>query len=137
MDQDQILGIPTDITISLIVDCLIYSYLYVHEEHLDSDVSILHHNFSKFKTSNLFLCIASLKIKVSEKWKNVSHLVVSHSLQPHGLQPARLLFHGILQARILEWVAIPLSRGSSQPEDGTHVSLLAGGLFTVWATREA
>ena len=67
MEQDQILGIPTDITISFIVDCLVYSYLYVHEENLDSDVSILHHNFSKYKTSNLFLCIASLKIKFSEK----------------------------------------------------------------------
>ena len=67
MEQDQILGIPTDITISFIVDCLVYSYLYVHEENLDSDVSILHHNFSKYKTSNHFLCIASLKIKFSEK----------------------------------------------------------------------
>ena len=33
-------------------------------------------------------------------------------LWPHGLQPARLLFHGVLQARILEWVAIPFSKGS-------------------------
>ena len=34
-------------------------------------------------------------------------------LGPHGLQPARLLVHGILQAKILEWVAIPFPRGSS------------------------
>ena len=39
--------------------------------------------------------------------------------------------HGILQARILEWVAIPFSRGSSQLRDGTWVSLIAGRLFTV------
>ena len=45
--------------------------------------------------------------------------------------------HGILQARILEWVAIPFSRGSSQPRDQTQVSHTAGGLFTIWATREA
>ena len=38
---------------------------------------------------------------------------------------------GILQARILEWVAIPSSRGSSQPRDGTQVSHTAGRLFTV------
>ena len=38
--------------------------------------------------------------------------------------------HGILQARILEWVAIPFSRGSSQPRDRTHVSCLAGRFFT-------
>ena len=45
--------------------------------------------------------------------------------------------HGILQARILEWVAISSSRESSQPRDRTHVSSIAGGFFTVWATREA
>ena len=45
--------------------------------------------------------------------------------------------HGILQARILEWVAFPFSRGSSQPRDGTQVSHIAGGFFTSWAIREA
>ena len=44
---------------------------------------------------------------------------------------------GILQARILEWVVILLSRGSSQPGDRTQVSHIAGGFFTSWATREA
>ena len=43
----------------------------------------------------------------------------------------------ILQARILEWVTMPSSRGSSQPRDWTQVSRIAGGFFTVWATREA
>ena len=42
--------------------------------------------------------------------------------------------HGIFQARILEWVAIPLSRASSQPSDQTQVSYIASGFFTVWAT---
>ena len=45
--------------------------------------------------------------------------------------------HGILQARILEWVACPFSRGSSQPRDRTKVSRTAGRFFTSWATREA
>ena len=56
--------------------------------------------------------------------------------------------HGILQARILEWVAVPFSRGSSQPRDRTQVfhiasrfftqvSRIAGRFFTRWATREA
>ena len=44
---------------------------------------------------------------------------------------------GILQARILERVAMPSSRGSSQPRDWTQVSRIAGGFFTSWATREA
>ena len=45
--------------------------------------------------------------------------------------------HGILQARILEWVAFPFSRGSSQPRDQTQASHIAGGFFTSWATRGA
>ena len=44
---------------------------------------------------------------------------------------------GILQARILEWVAIPFSRGCFQPRDWTQVSRIAGGFFTVWGIREA
>ena len=44
--------------------------------------------------------------------------------------------YGILQARILEWVAVPFSRGSSQPTDRTQVSCIVGGFFTSWATRE-
>ena len=43
--------------------------------------------------------------------------------------------HGILQARILEWVAVPFSGGSFQPRDWTQVSHIAGGFFTSWATR--
>ena len=39
--------------------------------------------------------------------------------------------HVILQARILEWVAMPFSRGSSRPRDQTQVSCTAGGFFTV------
>ena len=42
--------------------------------------------------------------------------------------------HGILQARILEWVAFPFSRGSSQPRDQTLVSCIAVRFFTSWAT---
>ena len=45
--------------------------------------------------------------------------------------------HEIFQARILEWVAISFSRGSSQPRDRTWVSCTAGRFFTDWATREA
>ena len=44
--------------------------------------------------------------------------------------------HGSFQARILEWVAISFSRGSSQPRDQTRVSRIVGRCFTIWATRE-
>ena len=44
--------------------------------------------------------------------------------------------HGILQARIMKWVAFSFSRGSSKPRDWTQVSHIAGRFFTSWATRE-
>ena len=48
-----------------------------------------------------------------------------------------LTVHGILQARILEWVAFPFSKGSFQPRDRTQVSCIAGRFFTNLETREA
>ena len=51
--------------------------------------------------------------------------------------PMECLVHGILQGRILEWIAFPFSRGSSQPRDWTQVSCIAGWFFTSWTTREA
>ena len=44
--------------------------------------------------------------------------------------PVNYTVHGILQARILEWVAIPVFRGSSQPRDQTQVYRIASGFFT-------
>ena len=61
------------------------------------------------------------------KKKSESCLVVSDSLQRHWV------VRGILQARILEWVAFPVSRGLPNP----GLSCIAGRFFTSWATREA
>ena len=60
-----------------------------------------------------------------------SHSVVS------DCDPIDYTVHRILQARLLEWVAFPFSRGSSQPRDRTQVSWIASGFSTSWATREA
>ena len=68
------------------------------------------------------------------KWK-CYHSVVSDSCNPMDCSPPGSSVHGISQARILEWVAIPFSRGSSWPRDWTYVSCIAGRFFTVWATR--
>ena len=62
-----------------------------------------------------------------------SHSVVSDSLRPMDCSPPG----PILQARILEWVAISFSRESSRPRDQTQVSRIAGRCFNLWATREA
>ena len=62
--------------------------------------------------------------------------VMSDSCCPMGCSLPSSSVHGIFQARILEWVAISFSRGSSQPRDQTPVSCIAGGVFIIWATRE-
>ena len=54
---------------------------------------------------------------------------------PKDCSPPDSSVHGILQERILEWVAFSFSRGSSQSRDRTQVSLIAGRCFTLWATR--
>ena len=82
--------------------------------------------------------------------ESVSHSVMPDSLWPYGLysppdssvhsiahSPPDSSVHSISQARILEWVAILFSRGSSPPRDQTWVSCIAGRFFAIWATREA
>ena len=59
------------------------------------------------------------------KWKSLSHV------------PLFVTVHGIPPARILEWVALSFSRGSSQPRNWAQVSCIAGRLFSAWATKEA
>ena len=65
-----------------------------------------------------------------------SHTVVADACDPADCGPPGSSVHGSLQARILEGVARPSSRGSSRPRDRTQFSSIAGGFFTVWATRE-
>ena len=73
------------------------------------------------------------KGKTKWKWKALSYVLLFVTQWA-----VYCIVHGILQARrILEGVAVPFSRESSQPRDRTQVSLIAGGFFTSWATREA
>ena len=73
--------------------------------------------------SPTLLSTHSVKVKVSQLWPTLCNLM-------------DYTVHGILQARIQEWVAFPFSRGSSQPKDRTQVSQSAGRFFTSWASRE-
>ena len=56
---------------------------------------------------------------------------------PMDYSPPGSSIHEIPQARLLELVPIPFSRGSSRSRDWTQVSCIAGRYFTIWATREA
>ena len=70
------------------------------------------------------------------KSESVSHSVMSDSMRPMDCSPPGFYAYGILQARILGWVAIPFLRGSSPSRDRTWVSCTEGRLFTIWTTRE-
>ena len=76
-----------------------------------------------------WLCVRACMLSCS------SHVLTL--CDPMDCSPPGSSVRGILQARILEWVAIPVSRGSSPPRDRTQVSCIAGRFFTVWATKEA
>ena len=71
--------------------------------------------------------------KVKWKWKSLIRVQL-FMCDPIDCSLPGSSVHGILQVRIPEWVAIPFSRGSSQPRDWTHDSHTAGKFFTVWAT---
>ena len=78
--------------------------------------------------------------RITSKWKKVkvespSHVQLFATPWTTSLPGSSL--HGILQARVLEWVAISFSRGSSQSRDQTRVSRIPGRRFNLWATREA
>ena len=65
------------------------------------------------------------------------HWVLADSVTPWTVVHQAPLFLGVLQVRLLERGAMPSSRGSSQPRDGTQISRSVGRFFTVWAAREA
>ena len=80
------------------------------------------------------------KLRTSRWWWKVKVLVTRSCLTlcyPMDCSPPGSSVHGFVPARILELVAIPFSRGSSQPRDRTRVSCIAGRFFTIWARREA
>ena len=75
-----------------------------------------------------------------DQWSESKKVLVAQSCpalyNPMDCSPPGSSIHGILQARLLEWVAILFCRGSSQARNQTHISCIAGRLFTIWATRE-
>ena len=65
---------------------------------------------------------------IASKWKSQSCLTLYN--------PMKYTVLGILQARILDWVAFPFSGGSSNPRNWTQISCITGRFFTSWAIRE-
>ena len=69
------------------------------------------------------------------KWSEVTQSCPT-LCDPVDCSPQGYSVHGILQERILEWIAISFSRGSSRPRDRTQVSCIASRRFNLWATSE-
>ena len=77
------------------------------------------------------------KVVKKKKWKSELLRHVQFFVTPRSVILPGSSVHGILQERILEWVAIPFSRGSRWPRGRNWVSSIAGRFSTVWATRHA
>ena len=108
---------------------------------------------NRFFSNELGLCIRqpkywsfSFSISPSKEYSGLISFTLSHFSHvrlfatPSDCSPPGSSIHGILQARILEWVAISFSKGSSQPRDWTHVSYvfyIGGRILNHWATWEA
>ena len=93
---------------------------------------ILKKNQNTVKLKNvscISLYVKSVVVKVAQSCLTLCN--------PTNHSPPGSSVHGVLQARILQWIAMPFSRGSFWPRDRTQVSCIAGRFFTIWATRKA
>ena len=112
------------------------------EHNIPSTISKMSARKAYLWYSNWFYCgLKNIIIQNQrESWGvYISKVFMSNYLWPHGLyiaQPGSFV-HGIFQGRILGWVAISFSRGSSQHRDWNQVSCIAGRFFIVWVTGEA
>ena len=100
------------------------------------DLILTHHHTCQDPISKQ---VPSLRLLVNETLGNHPnhHLKWSLSVESDSLRSHGSSIRGIFQARVLEWIAISFSRGSSRPRNWTRVSRIAGRRFTSWATREA
>ena len=136
--------------------CIIYidyTYIYLHIHWYQRNVCVCMHTYPSLFWGVLFIfkflitCLITLySFSSSCPLTSMSlYILCLKSLNRQLLCHVQLFatpwivfsVHGFLQARILEWVAIPFSRGSSQSSDPTRVSRIEGRFFTVWDTREA
>ena len=90
----------------------------------------------KLKKKKAFISLKA-STTISLAYKVLSRSAVSDLCDSMDYSPPGSFVHGIFQARILQWVAMSFSRGSSRLRDWTWVSHIVGRFFIVWATRQA
>ena len=95
--------------------------------------------FSSWDELSERICWSTIKIRNQEGpcWRSQMWQINSEVRDPRDCSLPVASVCGILPARILEWVVIHFSMGSSWPKDRTWVSCIAGRLFTIWTTKEA
>ena len=123
--------------IHVIISC-IYNHSRHHQSimiisHKEPGLQLLQSVLQKANVYQAFYKTNLCAILDEVKWNEVK---VAQSCPTH-CDPMDYSVHGILQAKILEWVDFPFSRGSSWPRDWSQVSHTASRFFTSWATREA
>ena len=99
---------------------VLYSWSLLIISSIHSNMYILIPNSCFIPPRHLPFLISKIKMKVTKSCLTLCN--------PMPCSPPGSSVHGLFQARVLEWVAISFSRGSSQPKDGTHI---AGRFFTV------
>ena len=107
--------------------CVIYTYIifiYLRKQYKHIRNHLCIHDLEKHGTCKNCMFVQKTKNDILECFMS---MITSNFYNVHG----------ILQAKILKWVAFLFSRWSSQPRDRTQVSCIAGRFFTFWATREA
>ena len=140
------LHVITYVSISFLFMAENYSILSVFFKHVLPSTFLFKINTDIYTTLNMNKYIyftlesshlnrSDIRIpKVKVKSESVSHVLL---WDPRDGSLPGFSVHGILQARILAWVAISFSRGCFRPKDRTGVFSIAGRFFTIWATREA
>ena len=92
------------------------------------------------KQVNMLVCLWPARCSVHISITHVACVLVALSYltlyDSTGCSPPGSSVHGILQARILEWIVFPFSRGFSWPKDWTQASRIVGRFFAIWATSE-
>ena len=118
----------------LVCSTIFLSYRFPELRFLSAWHTLKRWNFLNWTRTDTYSLLYSSPAWFS-LWKWMwSHSVVSDFFDPTDCSLPGSSVHGILQARVLEWVAISFSRGSSQPMDWTQVSHIGGRQFNLWAT---
>ena len=125
----------TRVKIFYLDDSFMHVYIHTHsQKYLLNTYDVWGSIFQRYSSKKDRKTLVLMDYLLMDE--SVSCSVMSNSLQPHGLYSLPgFSVHGILQARILEWVAISFSWGSFPPRNWTHVSCITCRFFlTVWAT---